>query len=272
MKRGLNLFSREFHTRFSRAFSLIELLVTLSIMGLLLVTIMPILGRFGQDNNIKLASQTVREALIETQNYAISPNVSICPLRSGVTFLPKTINSYAFFATSSTGAPLPVSDSTKAANDAANVYKCGISDASTNIPSTQYAIVARHLDYDAVTGKILAEYILGVVRVGSLDSPANFAVVGNCSCDHSILIGYDSPSGRFVENKNTQLGYGTTGTFDYVPKVGDPIYAPPTTATSNLQYTLVGLANASGSHATTTLFINRATGQISSTGIVPTGF
>lgn len=258
-----------------RAFSLVELLVTLSIMGLLLITIVPILGRFGRDNTVKLATQTVREALLEAQNYAISPNVSICPAR-GATPLPKTINSYALFAPSSTGGMVPKYDAT-GADPTPDTYRCGIVDkqADVNLVSNQYAIVARHLDYDAVSGAITKEYIMGVVRVGYLDNPSYFAVPIQNKGDRSVLIGYDSPSGRFVENILTDKAGG----FDYIAKDGDVIFVPAgsvATGAAAGQYSLFGLASTtsalSSTNATTSIFINRTSGQITSTGIAPSGF
>ncbi len=58
---------------FRQAFTLIELLITMGIIVLILSVTLPAFSRFQKEQDLVSAAETLRDALLETQNLALSP-------------------------------------------------------------------------------------------------------------------------------------------------------------------------------------------------------
>jgi prepilin-type N-terminal cleavage/methylation domain-containing protein len=56
-----------------RAFTLIEMIIVISILGLMLAVIVPTYRSYNRRNELREAAQTVRSALVEAQNAALAP-------------------------------------------------------------------------------------------------------------------------------------------------------------------------------------------------------
>ncbi len=249
------------------SFSLIEMIVTLAIIGLLTITILPTLGRYSRANNVTVSAQTLREALNEARSYAVSPDPTLCQSPTSTPFT-RVINQYAVFVPAP-GSELPVYDPAPGGQEN---YECGGTSFRQGNPNldrpviapNQYAIMARHLDASNDT-----EYNVGVVRIGTFDSPATASSPifnGNIK---RTMIGFNSPSGSFFAS--AIAGY------NYTPASGDEIITPSgnkSTANSAAgQYTVLGLSdNLNNPTYQIAVFVHNATGQVTSDGSTPNGF
>ncbi len=254
-----------------RSFSLIEMIVTLAIIGMLTITILPTLGRYSRINNVTVSAQILREALNEARSYAVSPDPTQCALASGESFT-EVINNYSLFvpAPGSVDAVTPPYDPNT--GGVRVNYKCGgVSILTTSgaalppltIQSNQYAIMARHID------KANKEYNVGIVRIGTFESPAVASIPIDFASAKPTMIGYNSPSGSYFAS-------GVTG-FNYTPSTGNKIFTPngikDTVAVASGQYTVIGLTdNLVSPNYQITVFVHNATGQITSDGSTPSGF
>lgn len=257
------------------SFSLIEMIVTLAIIGLLTITILPTIGRYSRANNVTVSAQTLREALNEARSYAVSPDPTNCTLFGGVSTFTHIINQYAIYipAPGTTGlAPPPVYDPNP--GGLGGDYECGgvgfHQGFQINNPprplmtSNQYAIMARHID--KTDSK---EYNVGIVRIGSFDAPATAAtpIVGGDALP--TMIGFSSPSGSFFAS--------AIADYNYTPASGKKIITPSgpktTTASAAGQYTVIGLADdMNNPNYQIAVFVHNATGQVTSDGSTPSGF
>ncbi len=235
-----------------RAFTIVELLVTLSIFGLLLITILPSLSRYGRNNGLSLAAQSVREALADTQSMAVSGDSTVCAN------IPSTqaIGNYAFFV----GALTPIN----AGTGAGGKYICGSGSDPVALQPNQYAILARAIYPGDTTYSTI-----GIVKIGTLDTPAQFnpPLVGSNS--KIALLSYNAPNGAFYYDAATMSAANVT------PGIGDKIISKATTYTTQSsaagQYAVIGLINPT-EQSVIVVFVNNTTGQVTSTGIAPNGF
>ena len=271
------------------SFTLIELIVTLSIIGLLMVTIIPSLGKYSRSNNVGLAGQTIREALADVRTYATSPDPSVCPLLPNKT-LPSTITTYAFYADPSGNARVPKNTyplflpapSTPYVEE----YACGqYSEAQVpTLTSNQFAILAIHTYINPADSTQLHASVLGIVSVGALDKPAIFTDAINNNDTISapatlpIFLTYSSPSGTFaapiaingLSNACKTVGVGC----NTLVKTGNKLmfgsnnsYQVRLEANDLYAVVSVGYDNTYRS----TVLINLVTGQVSSTKKPPAG-
>lgn len=264
------------------SFTLIELLVTISVIGMLMVTIIPSLGKYGRTNNVTLAGQTVREALAEIKTNAVSPDPNICPLLPGKSLF-WAVNAYAIYANPDAnttvpknsyppflGTPDPVYDDT---------YQCGqFTDAQTpTLASNQFAVLALHISYDdPLNPTAIHASVMGIVSVGTLDKPAIFTYAdgnNNTAINRPILLIYSSPSGSFMApNKITGLDDVSKTNCNIIPTSGDNIMFGTKkyeVKEADKLYALVSVGYDSSFRST--ILVNLFTGQVSSTSRPPSG-
>ncbi len=249
-----------------RSFSIIELLVTMAIIGLLMVTILPALSKFGRNNGVSLAVQTVRETLADVQTMAASPDPTLCPFAAVAA--PKTINVYVLFISDGV-VTIPRFDPA----DASQKYQCGIT--ISNVPpalgNNQYAILAGSID--ATTNTF---YTVGIVRTGTLDDPAQFAgpIVGGA--DRVVFFGFRSPNGGLYLSPNAAYNYisqynaGANKQQVYSSSSSTGVYRATGTDLTG-QFAYIGIKSPDASYHQT-VFINTTTGQVTSTGKAPSGY
>jgi len=268
--------------RVLRSFSLIELMVTLAIMGLLTVTVLPSLGKVGRNGYIANSALLVNQTLAETRSAATSPDPTICPLRSGVSAYAHPVNSYALLTGTAAGELTPrvqnlatdQVDTTTGwvVGETWAAYDCGISANQMTLADNQMAILARYVDPN---GNIWNE---GVVRVVPLEGAAHFAPAYFFSNPpvRPTLVGYTSPGGALQYN-GTQAGnfarynyYERTsnGCADGI-RIGSTSYGAIGPYSN---YMLIGLQGDPADVYRSTVFIHLISGLVSSGATPPSEY
>ncbi len=251
----MNSISYKLKAKSFHAFSIIELMVTISIMGLLVISIVPAIGRIGRNNNVSLAAQSVREALADAHTYAIAPDPTICAAAT-----PVQINRYSFFAPSANGVTTPASSLT---------YQCGNYTTPQSLQINQYALLAEYYDTQVQPARL---YVRGIVRISALDPDTQFTSPIRSLANKSTWVGFSVPSGSFsiTPTDPTFATYNHHGSGQ-----NNEVYGPPgrywDTSTLGFNYVIAGVGNSDG--VVIPIFINMITGQVTSTsGSAPEGF
>lgn len=246
-----------------RSFTLIELMVTISIIGLLVVTIIPMMSRYNRNTAGTTSAQQVRESLAEILSYATSPDPSNCPMIVEGKQMPTSIISYSFYYGANT--PTNYYKDGYFGYQANTKYICGMDGIETSLAlnSNQYAILAIGADYETPT----TLYTLGIVRVGKLDGSATFcSPEDGVSASNIINLGFNVPSGDFVLSSESSENYLST-TNGSVYSLG---VTYTTQALAHQKFAMIGIKTVD--NFMYTIFINVFTGQVTSTGKVPVGF
>ncbi|MFA6081895.1 MAG: prepilin-type N-terminal cleavage/methylation domain-containing protein [Patescibacteria group bacterium] len=260
-----------------RAFTIIELLVTISIIGLLLVTILPSLSKYGRSNNVNIAAQTVRQALAETQSFATAPDPNTCPFLSGVSSNWWSINAYGFYANPGGTTPTNIKPAYAADPDGSYPagYTCGQYSDVQNLAQNQYAILALHVSADPDDATSIWISVIGIVKIETIESPAQFIQNGTTNAPtHPIFFAFNSPDGGFRAQATYAGGTGFDIQLNQILATGNLVNIGATTYTTalaaNNKFAIITLGNADS--YTSTLFINILTGQVTSTNKAPNGF
>jgi len=245
------------------SFTIIELLITMAIVGLLIVTIIPLMGRYNRNNGATMSAQQIREAISETLSYATSPDPGNCPMIESDKVMPSPIIGYMFYY----GAATPSNyfkDEYYGYQDK-NIYICGIDGitSSMNLKANQYAILAISANHEDPS--IL--YTSGIVRIGTLDGSVTFcSPLDGTSASGTISFGFNVPSGDIYIPPDANTNYLSTLNSN-IYSLGNRYVVQSAAAGKFLMIGIKTIDN-----FMQTIFFNTTSGQVTSTGKVPAGF